>query len=204
MRLIGQNLCGERGGEMLFCGLDFIIHPQELLLVVGPNGVGKSTFLRIIAGLYRPSDGMVFFDHDNTLLPVAPFVHYLGEKNAMKPQLSVLENLKFWIAFYGRHTMSAEEALKTVELPDIAHLPFGVLSTGQRRRVAIARLLLSHRPLWIVDEPTSGLDRNAADLFSAIMRRHLEDGGMVIAATHLPLGLEADITIAMNENEAIL
>jgi heme exporter protein A len=108
----------------------------------------------------------------------------------MKPALSVRENLSFWQKFNGAAQSEIDEALEAVDLPGVEHLPFGYLSTGQKRRVSIARLLVSHRPLWIVDEPTAGLDKASEARFAEIMRGHMREGGMIVAATHIPLGLE--------------
>jgi heme exporter protein A len=115
----------------------------------------------------------------------------------MKPALSVRENLLFWQKFNGSARFDIDEALEAVDLPGVEHLPFGYLSTGQKRRVSIAKLLISHRPLWIVDEPTAGLDKASESRFAELMRDHMRDGGMVIAATHIPLGLEGVRTLDM-------
>ncbi|MHC5231442.1 heme ABC exporter ATP-binding protein CcmA [Brucella sp. LJL56] len=190
MRLEAENLAGERGGETIFAGLSFALSEGEALVVTGPNGSGKSTLLRIICGLLQPEAGKVEFREDGTVLPVRAACHYLGHQNAMKPALSVRENLTFWQKFNGAAQAEIDEALEAVDLPGVEHLPFGYLSTGQKRRVSIARLLVSHRPLWIVDEPTAGLDKASEARFAEIMRGHMREGGMIVAATHIPLGLE--------------
>ncbi|RWP56704.1 heme ABC exporter ATP-binding protein CcmA, partial [Mesorhizobium sp.] len=117
----------------------------------------------------------------------------------MKTALSVAENLRFWRDFSGADFLSAEEALAMVGLDGIGHLPFGYLSTGQRRRAAIAKLLVSRRPLWLLDEPTAGLDKASEERFGGLMREHLDEGGIIIAATHLPLGLEGAQELRMGE-----
>jgi len=117
----------------------------------------------------------------------------------MKTALTVSENLSFWQAFFGRPHLSVMEALETVGLETIGHLPFGYLSTGQRRRVSIAKLMVSRRPVWLLDEPTSGLDRRSEAHFSELMRAYLADGGIIVAATHLPLGLEGVQELRMGE-----
>ncbi len=190
MRLEAENLAGERGGETIFAGLCFALSEGEALVVTGPNGSGKSTLLRIICGLLQPEAGKVELREDGTVLPVRAACHYLGHQNAMKPALSVRENLSFWQKFNGAAQSEIDEALEAVDLPGVEHLPFGYLSTGQKRRVSIARLLVSHRPLWIVDEPTAGLDKASEARFAEIMRGHMREGGMIVAATHIPLGLE--------------
>jgi heme exporter protein A len=197
MRLGAENLAGERGGETIFAGLSFEVLSGEALIVTGPNGSGKSTLLRIICGLLAPEAGKVELLEDRAALPVRAACHYLGHQNAMKPALSVRENLLFWQKFNGSARFDIDEALEAVDLPGVEHLPFGYLSTGQKRRVSIAKLLISHRPLWIVDEPTAGLDKASESRFAELMRDHMRDGGMVIAATHIPLGLEGVRTLDM-------
>jgi len=197
MRLGAENLAGERGGETIFAGLSFEVSSGEALIVTGPNGSGKSTLLRIICGLLAPEAGKIELLEDRATLPVRAACHYLGHQNAMKPALSVRENLLFWQKFNGSARFDIDEALEAVDLPGVEHLPFGYLSTGQKRRVSIAKLLISHRPLWIVDEPTAGLDKASESRFAELMRDHMRDGGMVIAATHIPLGLEGVRTLDM-------
>lgn len=202
MRLEAENLAGERGGEVVFSGLGFTLQPGEALVVTGPNGSGKSTLLRIIAGLLPAESGRIELNDAGEVLPVSAACHYLGHQNAMKPALSVRENLRFWQSFHGATRLDIDEALEVVNLPGVDHLPFGYLSTGQKRRVSIAKLLVSHRPLWIVDEPTAGLDRASESRFAQMMRDHLGDGGMIIAATHIPLGLEDMKTLDMSAYSA--
>ncbi|MDX8432503.1 heme ABC exporter ATP-binding protein CcmA [Mesorhizobium abyssinicae] len=191
MRLIAENLGGERGGETVFSGIGFALEKGEVLVVTGPNGAGKSTLLRVIAGLLRAAEGRVQVEGGGEAFPtVAAASHYLGHLNAMKTVLSVAENLRFWRDFCGEPALGVDEALETVGLGGIGHLPFGYLSTGQRRRASIAKLLVSHRPIWLLDEPTAGLDKASEERFAGLMRGHLEEGGIIVAATHLPLGLE--------------
>lgn len=200
MRLIAENLGGERGGETVFAGIGFALEKGEALVVTGPNGAGKSTLLRVIAGLLRAAEGRVQVEGGGEAFPtVAAAVHYLGHLNAMKTALSVAENLRFWRDFCGEPALGVDEALETVGLGGIGHLPFGYLSTGQRRRASIAKLLVSHRPIWLLDEPTAGLDKASEERFAGLMRGHLEEGGIIVAATHLPLGLEGAKALRMGE-----
>jgi len=190
MRLAVENLSGERGGELIFSGLSFALDPGQALLVTGLNGAGKSTLLRTVAGLLPAASGNVEFSGGGETFPdVQAACHYLGHLNGMKTALTVEENLAFWRTFLGGPRLSVDDALEAVGLSEIGHLPFGYLSTGQRRRTAIARLLVSHRPVWLLDEPTSGLDHASEARFSELMQTHLAEGGIIIAATHLPLGL---------------
>lgn len=201
MRLIAENLCGERGGEPVFSGIDFQLGSGEALIVTGANGSGKSTLLRIVAGLLPAASGSIRLDGcDPEEFPsVASATHYLGHGNAMKTALSVDENLRFWREFNGSPHLPIDEALDMVGLPQVASLPYGYLSTGQKRRISIAKLLVSYRPVWLLDEPTAGLDKASEHQFAALMRAHLEDGGIIVAATHIPLGLEGVMTLPMTE-----
>ena len=198
MRLISENLGGERGGETVFSGIGFALEKGEALIVTGPNGAGKSTLLRVIAGLLPAAGGMVKVEGGGEDFPsVASASHYLGHLNAMKTALSVEENLGFWRAFQDEPELAAEEALETVGLGGLGHLPFGYLSTGQRRRASIAKLLVSRRPVWLLDEPTVGLDKASEERFAGLMRDHCQEGGIIVAATHLSLGLEGAKALRM-------
>lgn len=191
MRLVADNLAGERGGEPVFDGVSFSLENGQCLIVTGENGSGKSTLLRVVAGLLPPSQGLVRLEGGGDEWPdIISACHYLGDRNAMKPALTVAENLAFQQQFLGHAFLTVEEALDEVGLPSVAALPFGYLSTGQRRRIAIASLLVSQSPLWLLDEPTAGLDLGSERRFSAMMQAHLEDGGIIVAATHVPLGIE--------------
>ena len=198
MRLIADNLSGERGGETVFSGVSFSLGGGGCLVVTGPNGAGKSTLLRIVAGLLPAAAGTTRVEGGGEALATAQSAcHYLGHLNGMKTVLTVRENLYFWRDFLGEPHLETEEALEMVGLGGIGHLPFGYLSTGQKRRAAIAKLLVSYRPVWLLDEPTAGLDKASEAQFAALMRAHLEDGGILVAATHLPLGLEGATELRM-------
>jgi heme exporter protein A len=198
MRLVADNLTGERGGETIFTGITFALAAGGALTVTGPNGSGKSTLLRVLAGLLPAAEGKATLEGGGEEWPSIPAAsHYLGHANAMKTALTVEENLRFWRDFLGHAHLSIDEALEMVGLPDIGHLPYGYLSTGQKRRVAIARMLTSYRPVWLVDEPTAGLDKASEQGFAELMRVHLEDGGIIVAATHLPLDLPNAASLEM-------
>ena len=201
MRLVTSGLAGERGGEIIFSGVDISLGAGEGIVVTGPNGSGKSTMLRVIAGLLEPAEGEVRLEAAPDEFPtLEAALHYLGHQNAMKAALSVRENLDFWQSFHGHAHLPVEEALEMVGLETIGHLPFGYLSTGQRRRIAIAKLLVSYRPVWLLDEPTAGLDKASERQFAALMEAHMEDGGMILAATHIPLGLKNVRSLDMAEH----
>ncbi|MFC5384856.1 heme ABC exporter ATP-binding protein CcmA [Aquamicrobium segne] len=193
MRLIGDNLSAERGGDPIFAQISFTVESGQALVITGPNGSGKSTLLRVIAGLLPAMEGQMRLEGagDNWPTPAAA-CHYVGHLNAMKTALSVNENLQFWQHFMGEPALGIAEALDEVELGHVGHLPFGYLSTGQKRRAALARLLTSHRPVWLLDEPTAGLDKASETRLAALMKRHLDTSGIILAATHLPLGIKAE------------
>ncbi len=191
MLLIAENLAGERGGETVFANVDFSLEDGEALVVTGPNGSGKSTLLRVVADLLPAAGGRVRFEGGGEKWPTpSSACHYIGHLNAMKTALTVNENLDFWQRFAGEPALGIAEALEEVGLGHIGHLPFGYLSTGQKRRAALARLLVSRRPVWLLDEPTAGLDKASEARLSEMMERHLDEGGIIVAATHLPLGIE--------------
>jgi heme exporter protein A len=200
MRLVAENLSGERGGEPVFSGIDFVLDEGETLIVTGPNGAGKSTLLRVIAGLLPTAAGTVRLDGGGETWPsMAAACHYLGHQNAMKPAMTVTENLAFWREFCGEPNLGVAEALDEVALDGIGHLPFGYLSTGQKRRASIARLLVSHRPVWLLDEPTAGLDKVSEAKVAGLMEAHCRSGGIVVAATHVVLGVEGAKELRMGQ-----
>jgi heme exporter protein A len=201
MRLIVKDLAGERGGIELFANISFALDHGEGMAITGPNGAGKSTLLRILAGLLRPVGGSVQFLDGQGIASTDCF-HFLGSLNAMKDQLTASENLAFWQAFMQSTVtdIAPQKALEAVNLSHVADLPFGYLSTGQKRRVAIARLLCVHRPVWLVDEPTSGLDKASEHLFAVLAQHHLNAGGILVAATHLPLGITRLKTLHIGEH----
>lgn len=203
MRLKAENLSARRGEDLIFVNISFVLEAGSALVLTGRNGSGKSTLLRVVAGLLRPDSGAVVISSDaaGEARPAREASHYLGHRNAMKQELSVAENLDFWKRFLGDFDggagMEVEQASEAVGLGGITHLPYGYLSAGQQRRFAMAKLLVSYRPLWILDEPTSALDSAADLMFAGLVRDHLSRGGIAIAATHQPLGLEEARTLEM-------
>jgi heme exporter protein A len=175
----------------VFSALDFETSSGEALAVTGPNGSGKTSLLRLIAGLLTVAGGSIDLEGGDTELNLPEQTHYLGHRDALKPALSVLENLAFWRDFLGGEALDPEQSLATVGLDHAARLPAAYLSAGQRRRLSIARLLAVRRPVWLLDEPTNALDAAGQGLFTGLMTDHLARGGLIVAATHAPLGLPA-------------
>jgi heme exporter protein A len=197
MRLEGRDLACVRGGREVFAGLGFSVAAGEALAVTGPNGAGKTTLLRLIAGLLERLQGSLELIDGAPDTTLAEQAHYLGHRDALKPALSVRENLEFWYAFLGGRDASTAStgaaitgALDAVGLGPLIGLPAAYLSAGQRRRLAIARLVAAPRPIWLLDEPTAALDAASQQRLAGLMRTHLAGGGIIVAATHGPLGLE--------------
>ncbi|MCD2175794.1 heme ABC exporter ATP-binding protein CcmA [Rhizobium sp. C4] len=194
MRFEAQALSARRGEDLLFRDISFTLQDGEALVVTGPNGSGKSTLLRVLAGLLPQEEGTVRFADGAEDRPAREACHYLGHRNAMKRELTVEENLSFWAAFMTKEGaapgMHIDEAAESVGLSGLTHLPFGYLSAGQQRRMAFAKLLVAKRPVWILDEPTAALDVKADAMFAGLCQTHLAEGGMLIAATHQPLGID--------------
>lgn len=185
--LHADGLAALRGERLVFSRLSFTVPAGGALLLVGPNGSGKSTLLRLLAGLLRPDAGSLAWGGEDVLADPqehAARTAYLGHLDAIKPGLTVTENLRFW----GDNTAIAA-ALAAVDLSHLADLPARMLSAGQKRRLAIARLPLACAALWLLDEPTLGLDTRSVARFGALLEAHRAEGGIVIAATHLPLPL---------------
>ena len=193
--LQAEGLAAFRGERLVFSGLSFAVPAGGALLLVGPNGSGKSTLLRLLAGLGRLEAGRLLWDGQDALadLPThAARLRYLGHQDAVKPGLTVAENLRFW---GGADAIAG--ALGAVDLARLADLPARMLSAGQKRRLALARLALSETALWLLDEPTLGLDVASVARFGTLLAAHRAQGGLVVAATHLPLPLPGAAEFAL-------
>jgi heme exporter protein A len=211
--LEAMSLACERGGRLVFRGLSFSVKSGEAVELRGPNGSGKSSLLRLLAGLNRPAEGVLNL---SSVIPakagipvsiqnadprlrrgdeaIGEMAHYVGHLEAIKPALSVKENLVFWSSFLDG---DASNALKPFRLERLADDEARLLSEGQRRRLALSRLVAVKRPVWLLDEPTVGLDQTALTDLRREMASHLSSGGLILAATHAPLGLPSARTLEL-------
>lgn len=177
-------LCCRRGERLLFEDLAFAVPPGELLLLRGPNGVGKTTLLLALAGIIRPDTGTITIEGRGEEDRPGADLHLLGHQPATKPRLTVAENLRFWADMLGGERGLVDRSLEAVGLAAIAGLEAGHLSAGQTRRLGLARLLVADRPIWLLDEPTAALDSEGERLVLGLLAAHLARGGLAIAATH--------------------
>ena len=198
--LKAADLALERGRRLLFERLSFNLAPGEWLLVTGPNGSGKTSLLRALAGLIPLTGGSVQLEGGEGA--PAEFMHFIGHANAVKTQLTARENLRFWIAMLSNAQVDAPDArvdaaLAAFGLAHLADVEGVYFSAGQKRRLALARLLLCPRPIWLLDEPVTALDDRSRGIFAAAMRGHLAQGGTIIAASHDDLRLAPTRTLSL-------
>jgi heme exporter protein A len=191
MRLRAWELAIERGGRRLFAKLSFEADAGSALIVTGPNGAGKSSLLRALCGFLPLEAGGFALEGGDPERTVGEQAHYLGHADAIKGALTAGENLAFWAGALGGDSSreACRVALSRLGLAHVIDFPARALSAGQKRRVALARLLVARRPLWLLDEPTTALDAAAQAAFTAVMQDYVRGGGIVVAATHAPLGL---------------
>jgi heme exporter protein A len=188
MKVIAEMLSATRGGRVVFAQVSFAIAGGEALVLTGPNGAGKTTLIRIIAGLLKPAGGRIRLDGGQPERTPSEECHYVGHLNGVKASLTVGENAAFWTSYLGGEPERVERALATFGLAAVRDIPAAYLSTGQRRRLGLARVLLAERPIWLLDEPTAALDHAAQQMLTGAVDAHLAGGGLVVAATHAPLG----------------
>jgi heme exporter protein A len=192
MRLRTWDLAIERGGRRLIAGLSFELAQGAALIVTGPNGAGKSSLLRALCGFLPVQAGGFALEGGDAERTVGEQAHYLGHADGVKGALTAGENLAFSAAMLGGDSSLAAQrsALARLGLAHAIDFPVRLLSAGQRRRVALARLLVANRPLWLLDEPATALDAAAQAALTAILQRRLQEGGIIVAAAHAPLGLD--------------
>jgi len=192
MRLAGSDVTCVRGGREVFAALNFAVQGGEALAVTGRNGAGKSSLLRLIAGLLAAENGSICLEGSDSQRTLGEHCHFLGHRDAIKPSLTVMENLQFWRDFLGGESgEAADVSLDGAGIGHLADLPAAYLSAGQRRRLGLARLVTVRRPVWLLDEPTAALDSHAQSLLTRFMTTHLQTGGLIVAATHDVLGIPA-------------
>lgn len=191
-----SDIACERGGRTLFKGLEFSLGPGEGLLVTGPNGAGKTSLVRQIAGLLPLAAGQFTAKGAEADMPVAELCHYVGHLNAAKSALSVRENLSFWADFLGGGDV--EEAIASFGLTPLSEISAGLLSAGQKRKLALSRLFAAPRPIWLLDEPSVSLDTSSVKRLSQAIRNHLSKGGIAIVSTHVPLGTKFAHTLTLD------
>lgn len=183
-----EDLACERGGREVFGGISFALAPGEALQIEGRNGAGKSSLLRLLAGLLKPAGGRIANPFD---------VAWVGHEVALKPGLTLTAELGYWARLDGAAPKAVDSALARFDLAALADLPCGVLSSGQRRRAALARASLSGAALWLLDEPSVGLDAISRERLAEVLAAHRASGGLVIVATHEPIGLAAPRTLRL-------
>jgi heme exporter protein A len=203
----GTGLACRRGERLVFAGLSFAVPAGGVLVLTGPNGSGKSSLLRLMAGLALPEAGTLAWDGvalDEDPAAHRARLHFIGHHDALKPVLSAAETLGFWAGMHGAGDVPIEAALARFRLLPLASWPCRLLSAGQRRRLALARLLASPAALWLLDEPATGLDSDAVGDLAAAIAAHRATGGRIVLSTHTPVPLDGAATLSMADYAAAL
>lgn len=200
--LIAKDLCAQKGERLLFEDIGFTVNAGEALLLKGPNGSGKTTLLHILAGAERPQKGSINFKlganatvREDGVLGAS---HFITHQDSLKKNLTVLENLTFWTQYMGGDVSRIKNALQTVGLEPMPHILAVRLSAGQKKRLMLARLLTISHPLWLMDEPSVSLDDNGQALLVKLMQEHLSAGGILIASSHIDLGINFSQTLTLS------
>lgn len=198
-QLILHQLTQRRGSTWLFHDLNLTVEASTALILTGPNGSGKTTLLRTIAGYLKPVAGRVELVGANAQDDLATSTHFLGHLNALKGNMTVYDNLAFWsdVLAADAPALSSTEAMACLNIDHLADIPAGYLSAGQQRRLALARLLVAHRQIWLLDEPTAALDAAGAGIVAGLIDSHTATGGIVIVSTHHALALQRSASCDM-------
>jgi len=198
----GHALACRRGERLVFRGLDFALETGGALVLTGSNGSGKSSLLRLMAGLLPSQSGALSWDGEAIGSDPAAHrarLHFIGHQDALKPVLTVFETVAFWGGLRGGDEKTAAASLARFGLDHVADSPCRLLSAGQRKRVSLARLLASTAPLWLLDEPTTGLDEASTRRLEITLAEHRQAGGIVIATTHIPLALAGAQNLSLGD-----
>jgi len=196
MQLAADQLAVTRGERFVFSGLSFSVSEGEALILTGPNGSGKTTLIRVIAGFIRPAAGELRLETGDAERTIGQHCHYIGHRGAVKTGMTVLENVAFWRSFLAKDSIDRlpgrdGAALDAFGLLDLSHVPAGYLSDGQKRRLGLARLLLTRRRIWLLDEPYASLDAASQGILDSVLDRHLRAGGIAVIATHQPIDVSS-------------
>jgi heme exporter protein A len=183
--LAAHGIACQRGGRLLFADLSFKLEPGQGLLVTGPNGAGKTSLLRLIAGLLPLAAGS--FESGDTSLPLPEHCHYVGHANGIKSALTLQENVAFWVDFLGGGNADLDDALEMFGFAELKDLPAGLLSAGQKRKLALLRLFAAPRPIWLLDEPSVSLDAASVKVLDKAIAQHLAQGGIAVVGSHTSL-----------------
>lgn len=194
-RLIADGIAARRGGRLTFAGASLVLNPGDLYVLGGPNGVGKSTLLRVLSGRARPDAGSLRIDGADP----AASTTLLGHADGLKGALTADETLRFWRNLYGADDPRVAAAAAAMEIGDFRRQRASTLSAGQRRRVALCRPIISGRPIWLLDEPTAGMDAASVVRVISAVEAHARSGGAAVIATHEPLGFAGARYVKMAE-----
>ncbi|MCH7935881.1 MAG: heme ABC exporter ATP-binding protein CcmA [Proteobacteria bacterium] len=206
-RFTGTDVVCLRAERIVFEGLDFALEPGGALMLRGANGSGKSSLLRLMAGLGRPLSGTITWNETDIADDAEAHnrhLHYVGHADPVKPVLTVAENLAFWAAIRGEADAAgaAAEALKRLGIGHLANVPGRFLSAGQKRRVNLARVLTAPAVLWLLDEPQTALDNQALRSLETVIADHRQQGGMVVVSSHAEAGLKGAVTLDLGDFQA--